>query len=382
MRRSAEVGIVGAGPAGSRTAALLAAKGIEVLLLDPKTPWEKPCGGGLPAALFDELSELEDLKSLARPVHRARVALTSRPAIELALDQPIWMISRHTLGRWQLDRALQAGAYHERVKVRSLSRSGNGWMLETVSGPVTVSHLIGADGAASTVRNAAAPDLAVELAPTRVAYPLGAGRTPDTLVLQFDRGLTGYVWDFPRLDHRSVGIMACDGTWRRAALDGAIDEFRAVHKPGPLAAPRRAGAVIGTAQLGHGDFSGIAGDRFALVGDAAGFADPFTGEGIHNALRSAGLLAEAWEAGVDELAQAYAGLAREAFGTQFTIARLLRRTLGESGLGVRLVGWAASSALAYSFVAATLDAVSGKTSLSRFLARWYGTLKDARAAAA
>ncbi|HWO02861.1 MAG TPA: NAD(P)-binding protein, partial [Blastocatellia bacterium] len=43
---SAEVAIVGAGPAGAHLACRLAAEGREVVLFDPKGAWEKPCGGG------------------------------------------------------------------------------------------------------------------------------------------------------------------------------------------------------------------------------------------------------------------------------------------------------------------------------------------------
>ena len=50
--RKVEIGIVGAGPAGARAGELLADAGAEVVLLDPKAPWEKPCGGGITAGTF------------------------------------------------------------------------------------------------------------------------------------------------------------------------------------------------------------------------------------------------------------------------------------------------------------------------------------------
>ena len=66
MERSADLGIVGAGPAGARGAELLAAQGARVLLFDPKAPWEKPCGGGLPPPVFEEIPELDELLPRAR----------------------------------------------------------------------------------------------------------------------------------------------------------------------------------------------------------------------------------------------------------------------------------------------------------------------------
>ena len=57
MITQAEVGIVGAGPAGARAAELLAGFGVDVVLFDPRAPWEKPCGGGLTASAFDAVPE-------------------------------------------------------------------------------------------------------------------------------------------------------------------------------------------------------------------------------------------------------------------------------------------------------------------------------------
>src|SRR6185503_10421674 len=57
----------------------------------------------------------------------------------------------------------------------------------------------------------------------------------------------------------------------------------------------------------------VSGDDWALLGDAAGFADPVTGEGIYYALRSAELFAEAYLSG---LPQSYETHWREDFGAE------------------------------------------------------------------
>lgn len=56
-----EIGILGAGPAAARAAELLADAGAELILLDPKAPWEKPCGGGLTAGTLHQVPELAEL---------------------------------------------------------------------------------------------------------------------------------------------------------------------------------------------------------------------------------------------------------------------------------------------------------------------------------
>ncbi len=246
------------------------------------------------------------------------------------------------------------------------------------NGPLHVSFLVGADGAASLVRRVAAPKLPVELAPTRVAYPLQGGPTPHTVVMRFYGGIAGYLWDFPRPDHRSVGIGVPNGTWRRPSLDGEIDSYRASSEPCDCPGLERAGAVIGTAQLGHGDFSRIAGKDFALLGDAAGFADPLTGEGIQNAMRSAALFAEAWS--VADVGR-YPALARRAFEREFAVARWLRRSVFESEIGLSLIRKALKSDAAYAAVAATVNAINEHDgSAVTFARRWTRALRQVRAA--
>ena len=352
---NADVGIVGAGPAGAWAAELLASAGVRVVLLDPKAPWEKPCGGGLTPPLFDEIPEFAEVQAFSRPVTRVRVETAPDNGFTVPLERPMWVVARRELGAWQLSRAVAAGATHLPLKVRTIRRTAAGWVLETPEGEVVTPFLVGADGAASLVRRVAAPGFDVERAPTRVAYPMGAGPTPDTAILQFYPGIAGYLWDFPRLNERSVGIGVPNGTWRRSRLDGEIDAYRASQEDCSCTQPERAGAVIGTAQLGHGDYSRIGGGDFALLGDAAGLADPLTGEGIQNALRSAELFTTAWLAS-DPLR--YPVLARRAFEREFQVARFLRRTVFETERSVRLIRRATRSRFWYAVVAAIVNAVN------------------------
>jgi flavin-dependent dehydrogenase len=376
MEHRAEIGIVGAGPAGARAAELLAAKGFGVVLLDPKAPWEKPCGGGLTAHAFREIPELVELQPVARPVTSVRVETSPEDGFTIPLDHPIWMVPRRTLARWQLDRALRAGAEHLSVKVRDARRTHGVWRLDTPEGELLVPFLVGADGAASLVRRVAAPGFDIELAPTRVAYPDGSGPYPDAVILKFYPGVAGYLWDFPRPSHRSVGVVVPNRTWQRLRMDGEIDEYRLSSDGCTCAGVQRAGAVIGTAQLGHGDFSAIAGPDFALLGDAAGFADPFTGEGIQNALRSAGLLARAF--GADGPA-AYPLLARRTFEPEFRIGRLLRRVLFDGGAGQRLVRGSLRSKGWCALAAAILNAMNEHDGrVAGLVARWARTYRSLR----
>jgi flavin-dependent dehydrogenase len=334
----ADVGIVGGGPAGARAAERLAARGVDVVLWDPKAPWEKPCGGGLTAALISAVPELHDVLPRARLIDRIIAATNRSPSVELPLRRPIHVIARRELGAWQLDRARAAGVDVVADAVRGVARldaaSHSGWAITLRSGQTRrVRTLIGADGAASFVRAAIAPTLRVALEPTRITYPPAesTGR-PEMITLRFSQGLHGYAWDFPRLGHHSVGAVVGPGGGTRATLDAEID---AIRTPTPV---ERQGAVIGSAlyPLRRSGYHAIGGADFALVGDAAGFADPATGEGITNAFVSGELAADTFVR--DRSFARYPRLAAARFEREFRAARWLRRLLYDREYAVRLLG--------------------------------------------
>lgn len=337
----AEVGVVGGGPSGARAAERLSARGVDVVLWDPKAPWEKPCGGGLTAALVLAVPELREVLPRAQVIDRIIAETNRSPSVELPLRRPIHVIARRELGAWQLDRARAAGVHVEADAVRATARVtpdlGGGWSVTLRSGAVRrVRALIGADGAASLVRTSVAPGLRVALEPTRITYPPTvrdgeAAPIKAVIALRFSHGLHGYAWDFPRLGHHSVGAVVGPGGGTRATLDAEIDALRS---PTPA---ERQGAVIGSAlyPLRHRGYQAIGGADFALVGDAAGLADPATGEGITNAFVSGELAADAYLR--DRSLSRYPQLAAARFEREFRAARWLRRLLYDREYAVKLL---------------------------------------------
>lgn len=351
-----EVGVVGAGPAGALVSERLAALGADVVLWDAKAPWEKPCGGGLSAAALAEHRELAELGSTLHLVRAARLELAEGPAIEVPLEQPLGIVSRLDLARWQLARARAAGATFCQVAVRLVERlPGGGWRLTTREGVRhRVRHLVGADGAASCVRANAAPSLRVTLEPTRVAYLPASAPTGDVLTLRFEAGVTGYSWDFPRNDHHSVGAACAPGERTRVELDADVDCLGARLGRGTEAPSVRQGAVIGSAlHLRRQDYAAMGSDDLALIGDAAGLADPLSGEGMHNALRSAALAVDAFALHRDF--RSYGRWAADRFEPEFRIARLARRILHTHQVAVRLIAWSVGHPAARALVIALLN---------------------------
>lgn len=358
--------VVGAGPAGSRAAELFALRGRSVLLLDPKAPWEKPCGGGLTAAALENTPELRELGSYAQTIRELLVIAPSGASVVIPLRSPYETVSRKRLSRWGLDRALVAGADFRSTAARSVAREIGGWSVVDSEGtPHHSRWLIAADGATSGLRRKLAPDFRPELAPLRVSYPR-RGVVRGRAVFQFLPAAEGYLWDFPRPGHHSVGIGVPPATFSKAELDGAIDQYR-LSQAGDLSQAPRAGAVIASSNWSKGSFADLGERDYALLGDAAGLADPATGEGIDYALRSARLLADAFDprSGFE----AYPKAVQREFSSEIRRALLVRRRLYRPRVAERLVRHARSSPRGALMLMSLVDAVNEHRSIGGALFR-------------
>jgi len=333
------VAIVGGGPAGSLLAWALARGGSEAVVFDASHPREKPCGGGLtPGAVRLLPPEPPDDPLPARRVARCRFESGEGAAVEVRLREPVRVASRQKLDAWLLRRAREAGARHRAERVVAVDAEGG---LRVAGGEREAFDLVvGADGAGSLVRRT----LLRALPQSRLLMAGGwLAEGEAEMLVRFTPGLPGYLWVFPRPDHVEVGICAPLGLVPTRELLARLDREAARSFP-QLAPPSRSrqAHTIPYPTSDPASILEIAGERWALVGDAAGLADPVTGEGIRYALRSAVLLAEALLAGGG--ARAYPPRVLDDFGRQLLRAARLRRLFFARGFASRMVRYSARSA--------------------------------------
>lgn len=304
MTNSVEYGIVGAGPAGSHLASRLAQAGLEVALFDPKGAWEKPCGGGLTSRALKEFPFL--LNSTGSPrqaIDRITIVSPAGLQVTVALKEPFAVYSRLVLNGMILDRAIESGAAFIRAAVNDFERSGDGWTLSAgQEGETRARFLVGADGAASPTRRRlvgifTAQDLALAFGYNVREEPgNGTSERASEVKIVFPRDFTGYLWAFPRPGVMNFGVACKLGERTSDELRRLLREFICEFYGGDVPDPERMsffGAKIPTLDLASWPGLRATGEGWALIGDAAGFADPITGEGIYYALKSADLLADA-----------------------------------------------------------------------------------------
>ncbi len=290
-----DVIVVGSGPAGSMAAWSLAKQGVRVIILEREHPPRyKTCGGGVVYRAFRHLPFPLDA-TVHRRCHRAEFSL---PEANLRFvterhEPIISMTMRRDFDYALLSEACRAGAVLAAgCKAGNVQQKKDSVLLETDQGPVSARFLIAADGATgATARRAGWPETR-RLVPA-LEYEISLDRIStdgiDLGCARFDYGAApyGYGWVFPKRDNISVGVLST----RHAGINlhSFMDAYLGRLGIGTDADMEQHGYVLPM----HPRTDGFAKQRILLAGDAAGFADPLTGEGITYALLSGEFAARA-----------------------------------------------------------------------------------------
>jgi len=374
--------VVGGGPAGSSCAWWLAKAGLDVTLLERAAfPRTKVCGEYLNAAAQTQLDALGIAGALAgicNPIQGIRLHMGD-VQLELPFAAPAWSIARSRLDEMLLAHACQSGVAAVTARVENVERTENGVRIgfRDASGferRLDADVIVGADGLGSLVarKMGLAPlgrrrgrfavgghyagfgDLAgfIEMYVAKNAYfainPLGADLTNVMLVVdQADL----HAWS-GALDERMQETAAqLAGGRRTIGTLGRVGKRVAI---GPLAYQTKS----------------VADANVYLTGDAAGFVDPFTGQGVYLALRSARLAAEAIVAeleGAQSRERVQAGYRHEhqrVFGARRRLASLVSFLMRTPWLAKRA---AANLQRSASLRSTIMQAIAGTASADRAL---------------
>jgi geranylgeranyl reductase family protein len=307
-----DVVIAGAGPAGCAAAHILSGNGLKIALLDKETfPRDKICGDALGADVAKQFGKIS--KSLSEkftvfadkiPSNGVRFYTPKHQQLDIKFTKPEdasggGFVSK----RFDFDNFFFSETANlpdidifQNEKISSVIYENDAIILESGKKRFVTSIALGADGAHS-ILNKKLTDNTVDknhyCAGVRQYFSNVKNFHPDNYIeLHFYKEiLPGYLWVFPLADNRAnVGLGILSNVVSKKQLNLKKELVRLITTE-PTLKDRFKDAIPLTDIQGYGLPLGsekrtISGDRFLLLGDAAGLIDPFTGEGIANAIRS------------------------------------------------------------------------------------------------
>ncbi|MEM0267809.1 MAG: geranylgeranyl reductase family protein [Candidatus Korarchaeum sp.] len=272
-----DVVVIGAGPSGSTSAYLSAKKGYRTLILDMRDlPRHKTCGGGVTWRAYEFLKSLGISVHSFEAYHKDVLIRGFGEEVRVSSDSgefAIATVERERFDKELLDEAVSQGAEFRRLRITRVVQKED--RVELSGTGIQARYVIGAEGAYSLTANSLG--IRGRWSDEDLIFAI-EGRAPlyDELMFIVDASPLGYGWIFPKESDSNAGVGGMVSKSREVMV--AFERFSKAH------GVRRVGAwIIPTG--GHG--RPIARGRALLVGDAAGLADPLTGEGLYYAFRSA-----------------------------------------------------------------------------------------------
>lgn len=344
-----DVAIVGAGPAGSSAAILLGKKGNTVALFDKKAfPRNKICGDGITYKAKSDLSKLgvlEEIESLDPfKLNGYTLVFSDNSTLKFESgnknDFPAYIISRNDFDNILLKKAMEYSSveFFPNEEIKNVLPENNG-VFSKNNHKYYSKTIIDSSGYLSVLgkhnRDNEKNALAVR------AYYEGMENLDKTMEIYFtDTVLPGYFWIFPT--SKTSANVGC-GTFvniigeRSISLKNLLNDFIKNH---PIASKKFKSAKLsgfmegGKIPLAFGDFNwSRVKKNLICIGDAGGFVNPITAEGISYAIKTGIIAAETISNGLEknkysekDLKQ-FDALWKKEFTDQFKVGDIYTRSI-------------------------------------------------------
>ena len=280
--KKVEVLIIGAGPAGSVCGSLLKQSGVECTIVDHATfPREKVCAGGLTVKAWRLLDMLlPDIKYDYRPISRMRLQFEDDPVCEFEAEYPIRMTQRKEFDYSLLQYYLQTGGELIKGSFARFEQQIDGRILVTLKSGEQFScrYLVAADGANSLIRRQIHGPIDMKQHALFLEYYVEGEHLDDVFVHFSEKYRPGCFYKFSGNRRDIYGFVSANENENPPLLKQkfceALTRFDA-----PEGHHRGAYIPLETVE------SPI--PNVILIGDAGGFANKLTGEGLYDAFKTA-----------------------------------------------------------------------------------------------
>lgn len=289
-----DVAVVGSGPAGSSAALHLARQGVRVVVIEKAPlPRYKTCGGGVVHRAI-RLLPVDVSEAIERECHAVELNLgTDGLRFTARRDDPIIsMTMRDEFDFLLISAAKEAEAdIRSECKVLDVIVGADKLELVTSEGPLFARFVVAADGAMGIMAMKTGWQETRHLIPALECEAFVSDGLLEKLgpTARFDFGVVpfGYAWIFPKKGHLSAGVLSM----RRGSvnLNSMLEGYMKLNGLDKIVRTKRHGFLIPVSPRKDGFVRG----RVLLTGDAAGLADPITGEGITFAVLSGQIAAKA-----------------------------------------------------------------------------------------
>lgn len=307
-----DVAIVGAGPAGSTAAIFLSKKGFKVALIDKSDfPRDKPCGGGLPSHVLKRFSNIISKDLIESHSYGGTTFSPSlKYKIEYTTNKPFTsMVLRKKFDHRLVQKAIENGAdFKPGKKVNDIKITNDqGTLIFDDNTNIGTRIIIGADGIWSTV----AKKTGLRKRDIKIGFSVVEEYEVDEEIMDKYFGkrrlgyihskfqnVTGYGWVFPKKKHLNIGIGVIEYNPKNKEFNNLKEiygNYLSVLKkqkliPDNIKIKKIKGGALPVCPLDK-TYS----NRVLLIGDAGGFINPTSGEGIYYAMASAEIAAETIE---------------------------------------------------------------------------------------
>ena len=294
-----DVLVVGAGPAGSMTAKTIAESGLNVILIERNKKIGTPvrCAEGISAYLFKDTGIKKNNSFLCQKINATRIYFYNEQYLLASKTWQGYVIDRKIFDPYlaQLSKKASAKVFSNANAI-GMKKKKNGWIVEVNFGKIKkqieAKFVVGADGVESKIGKLAGLEDRNRKLFKCLEYEMDNLNIEenDKFHICFGREFpNGYAWIFPKSKKRAnVGL--CLNLKKQINLKQLLDFFikkypqinKMIGKNYKILETR--GGLIPA--NGPKKIDGLVSDNILLVGDAGGFVEPITAEGIEPAMLS------------------------------------------------------------------------------------------------